>query len=179
MSATRSPIERIAAVVATAVISVATLTACGGGGGVIPGTSADDSWTVMTYMIADTNLEYFQMEDMAEQEAVGSRPGFNLISYLDRSAEYSEDPVIGIENWSGAKVIEVKRSGGSEVLRDEGDVNTGDPAVLAEFISRTITAYPAAHYALIINDHGSSWPGVGADGSADDDQLTLEELQWD
>jgi hypothetical protein len=176
MSATRSPIERIAAVVATAVISVATLTACGGGGGLVPGTSADDSWTVMTYMIADTNLEYFQMEDMAEQEAVGSRPGFSLISYLDRSADYSEDDVIGIPNWVGAKVIEVNRSGGSEVLSDEGDVNTGDPAVLAEFISRTIKAYPAAHYALIINDHGSSWPGVGADGSADNDQLTLEEL---
>jgi hypothetical protein len=176
MSVTRSRIDRIAAVVATAVISVATLTACGGGGGVVPGTAADDSWTVMTYMIADTNLEYFQMEDMAEQEAVGSRPGFSLISYLDRSADYSEDDVIGIPNFVGAKVIEVKRSGGSQVLSDEGDVNTGDPAVLAEFISRTITAYPAAHYALIINDHGSSWPGVGADGSADNDQLTLEEL---
>ena len=176
MSATRSPIARIAGAVAAAVVAVGTLTACGGGGGVVPGSSADDSWTVMTYMIADTNLEFFQMEDMAEQEAVGSRPGFSLISYVDRSADYSEDAVIGIPNWSGAKVIEVKRAGGSEVLSDEGDVNTGDPAVLAEFIARTIKAYPAAHYALIINDHGSSWPGVGADGSADNDQLTLEEL---
>jgi hypothetical protein len=176
MSVTRSPIARIAGAIAAAVVSVGTLTACAGGGGVVPGTSADDSWTVMTYMIADTNLEFFQMEDMAEQEAVGSRPGFSLISYVDRSAEYSEDDVIGIPNWSGAKVIEVKRGGGSQVLSDEGDVNTGDPAVLAEFMARTIKAYPAAHYALIINDHGSSWPGVGADGSADNDQLTLEEL---
>ena len=142
----------------------------------MPGTAADDSWTVMTYMIADTNLEFFQMEDMAEQEAVGSRPGFNLISYVDRSADYSDEDVIGIPNWSGAKVIEVKRGGGSEVISDEGDVNTGDPAVLADFISRTVAAYPAAHYALIFNDHGSSWPGVGADGSFDNDQLTLEEM---
>ena len=176
MSATRSPIARVAGAIAAAVISVGTLSACAGGGGVVPGSAADDSWTVMTYMIADTNLEFFQMEDMAEQEAVGSRPGFSLISYVDRSADYSDEDVIGIPNWSGAKVIEVKRGGGSEVLSDEGDVNTGDPAVLAEFISRTVAAYPAAHYALIINDHGSSWPGVGADGSADNDQLTLEEL---
>ena len=111
MSVTRSPIARIAGAIAAAVVSVGTLTACGGGGGVVPGTSADDSWTVMTYMIADTNLEYFQMEDMAEQESVGSRPGFSLISYVDRSAEYSEDDVIGIPNWAGAKVIEVKRGG--------------------------------------------------------------------
>ena len=176
MSVTGSPIARIAGAIAAAALSVGTLSACAGGGGVVPGTSADDSWTVMTFMIADTNLEFFQMEDMAEQEAVGSRPGFSLISYVDRSAEYSTDPVIGIPDWSGAKVIEVKRAGGSEVLSDEGDVNTGDPAVLAEFMARTIKAYPAAHYALIINDHGSSWPGVGADGSADNDQLTLEEL---
>ena len=176
MSGTRSPIARVAGAVAAAVVALGTLTACGGGPGVVPGSVADDSWTVMTYMIADTNLEYFQMEDMAEQEAVGSRPGFNLISYLDRSADYSEDDVIGIPNWSGAKVIEVRQAGGSTVLTEEGDVNTGDPAVLAEFISRTITAYPAAHYALIINDHGSSWPGIGADGSADNDQLTLAEL---
>ncbi len=70
----------------------------------------------------------------------------------------------------------MKRAGGSEVLRDEGDVNTGDPDVLADFIAHTIKDYPAAHYALILNDHGSSWPGVGADGSADNDQLTLAEL---
>jgi len=175
MSVTRSPIARVAGAIAAAVISVGTLSACAGGPGGTP-LAADDSWTVMTYMIADTNLEFFQMEDMAEQEAVGSRPGFNLIAYVDRSAEYSSDPVIGIPDWSGAKVIEVKRAGGSEVLSDEGDVNTGDPAVLAEFVARTIKAYPAAHYALILNDHGSSWPGVGADGSADNDQLTLAEL---
>ena len=175
MSVTRSPIARVAGAIAAAVISVGTLSACAGGPGGTP-LAADDSWTVMTYMIADTNLEFFQMEDMAEQEAVGSRPGFNLIAYVDRSADYSSEPVIGIPDWSGAKVIEVKRAGGSEVLSDEGDVNTGDPAVLAEFVARTIKAYPAAHYALILNDHGSSWPGVGADGSADNDQLTLAEL---
>jgi Clostripain family len=177
MSGSRTPMTRVAAGIATAVVSLATLTACAGGpGGAITGGAADDSWTVMTFMIADTNLEYFQMEDMAEQEAVGSRPGFNLISYLDRSADYSEDQVIGIPNFVGAKVIEVRRAGGSQVLRTPGEVNTGDPAILAGFISQTIKDYPAAHYALIFNDHGSSWPGVGADGSADNDQLTLAEI---
>ncbi len=175
MSASRSPIARIAGAIAAAVVSVGTLSACAGGGA-LPGTAADDSWTVMTYMIADTNLEYFQLEDMAEQEFVGSRPGFSLISYLDRSADYSEDPVIGIDNWVGAKVIEVRQDGHSVVKKDEGDVNTGDPAVLAAFMAYAIKEYPAAHYALILNDHGSSWPGVGADGSFDDDTLTLEEL---
>jgi hypothetical protein len=178
MSVTRSPIARIVGAVAAAVISVGTLSACAGGpSGVV--NAADDSWTVMTYMIADTNLEYFQMDDMAEQEAVGSRPGFNLISYLDRSDQYSEDPVLGIDNWHGAKTIQVKVKGTSQVLNDapnSGESNTGDPQVLADFIAYSIQNFPAAHYALILNDHGSSWPGVGADGSSGNDQLTLQEL---
>ncbi|HWM34754.1 MAG TPA: clostripain-related cysteine peptidase [Pseudolysinimonas sp.] len=169
--------SRVAAAIAAAVVSLGTLTACAGGpGSPLTGGVADDSWTVMTYMIADTNLEYFQLEDMKEQEAVGSRPGFNLISYLDRSDSYSDEAVLGLPDFTGAKVIKVKR-GGSEVIRDVGETNTGDPDVLAEFIAETIQDYPAAHYALILNDHGSSWPGVGADGSADNDQLTLPELQ--
>ena len=180
MSGTRTPITRVAAAIAAAVVSLGTLTACAGGPGAITGGSADDSWTVMTYMIADTNLEYFQMEDMREQEAVGSRPGFSLVSYLDRSDEYSDEDVIGLGDFTGAKTIEVKRSGGSTELTDApnaGESNTGDPEVLAAFIEYAVKKYPAAHYALIFNDHGSSWPGVGADGSADNDQLTLAELQ--
>ena len=180
MSGTRTPITRVAAAIAAAVVSVATLSACAGGPGAVTGGTADDSWTVMTYMIADTNLEYFQMEDMREQEAVGSRPGFSLISYLDRSDEYSDEDVLGLGDFTGAKTIEVKVQGTSVELEDApnsgGPSNTGDPDVLAAFMEYAITKYPAAHYALIINDHGSSWPGVGADGSADDDQLTLAEL---
>ncbi|MGE3194610.1 MAG: clostripain-related cysteine peptidase [Microbacteriaceae bacterium] len=179
MSGTRTPITRVAAAVAAAIVSIGTLTACAGGPGAVTGGTADDSWTVLTYMIADTNLEYFQMEDMREQEAVGSRPGFNLVSYLDRSDGYSDEDVLGLGDFTGAKTIHVKVQGGSEELADapnSGPSNTGDPQVLADFIEYAITKYPAAHYALILNDHGSSWPGVGADGSADDDQLTLAEL---
>lgn len=178
MSGTRTPITRVAAAVAAAVVSLATLTACAGGPGAVAGGTADDSWTVLTYMIADTNLEYFQMEDMREQEAVGSRPGFSLVSYLDRSEEFSDEDVLGLGDFTGAKTIEVRRSGSVELTDapNAGTSNTGDPEVLAAFIEYAAKKYPAAHYALIINDHGSSWPGVGADGSADDDQLTLAEL---
>jgi hypothetical protein len=181
MFRTRTPLARLGAAAATGIVALATLSACAGGGGAGGGGigPADDSWTVMTYMIADTNLEYFQLEDMAEQEAVGSRPGFNLVSYLDRSEGYSEEPTLGLPNWHGAKTILVKTRGGSQELGDaphQGESNTGDPQVLSDFISYTMKKFPAAHYALILNDHGSSWPGVGADGSAGNDQLTLQEL---
>src|SRR5690606_5837113 len=62
-------------------------------------------------------------------------------------------------------------------LEDLGTVNTGDPAFLADFIRNGILAYPAEHYALVLSDHGASWPGVGADGSSNNDTLTVPELE--
>ena len=133
-------------------------------------------WTIMTFEIADTNLEPFMMDDVEEQGKVGTQPGLNLISYIDRSDQYTDTPVIGLPDWTGAKVIEVQKNAPGKVLETVGPVDTGDPSVLAGFIKKTIAAYPAAHYGLIISDHGASWPGVGADGSANNDGLTLDEM---
>lgn len=83
--------------------------------------------------------------------------------------------MLGLDPWSGAKYLEIDQNEAT-VLEDMGDVNTGDPNVLADFIARAIYDYPADHYALIISDHGASWPGVGADGSFGDDTLNLAEL---
>jgi len=141
-----------------------------------PAAATDEgSWTVLTYSIADTNLEPFMMTDLEEIGDVGSQKGLNLIALVDRSDEYSEDPVLGLNDWSGAKLLQIGKNEAT-VLEDMGDVNTGDPNVLADFIARGISSYPADHYALIISDHGASWPGVGADGSFDDDGLSLREI---
>lgn len=133
------------------------------------------SWTVMTFSIADTNLEPFMMTDLEELGDVGTQEGLNVVALVDRSAEYSEEAVLGLDPWSGAKYLEINQNE-AVVLEEMGDINTGDPNVLADFIARAIFDYPADHYALIISDHGASWPGVGADGSFDDDVLSLAEL---
>ncbi|MCU1578292.1 MAG: hypothetical protein JWP19_496 [Rhodoglobus sp.] len=133
------------------------------------------TWTVLTYSIADTNLEPFMMTDLEELGDVGTQPGLNLVALVDRSSDYSDDPVLGLDNWSGGKLLEIGKNQAT-VLADEGNIDTGDPAVLADFIATGIKAYPAEHYALIISDHGASWPGVGADGSFEDDGLSLAEI---
>jgi hypothetical protein len=168
----RSRTQRTLATIGAGVLAAAGLTACVGTPG---GIQAPDSWTVLTFEIADTNLEPFMMEDVEEMGRVGSQPGFNLISFVDRAEGYTDTPVLGIPDWTGAKLLEIEKGGATE-LYDYGDVNTGDPNVLAAFISESIKAYPAAHYSLIISDHGASWPGVGGDESADHDSLTLAEL---
>jgi hypothetical protein len=164
--------QRILATVGAGVLAAAGLTACVGTPG---GIQAPDSWTVLTFEIADTNLEPFMMEDVEEMGLVGSQPGFNLISFVDRAEGYTDTSVLGIPDWTGAKLLEIGRGEATE-LYDYGHVNTGDPTVLSRFISESIKAYPAANYSLIISDHGASWPGVGGDESADHDSLTLAEL---
>lgn len=167
---------RILAAVAALSVTVS-LTACSAD------TPADDSgvtdsgsWTVLTYSIADTDLEDFMMTDLEEFGQVGTQEGLNVVALVDRSSDYTDADVLGIPNWAGGKLIQINQ-GDAEILDDMGDVNTGDPAVLADFISRGISDYPADHYALVISDHGASWPGVGADESFDGDNLDLAELK--
>jgi hypothetical protein len=133
------------------------------------------TWTVLSFSIADTDLEPYMMDDVAEMGSVESNDALSIVALVDRAEGYSDDDVLGIENWVGGKLLKVSDSS-AQVLDDLGDVNTGDPDVLAEFITRGIQDYPADNYALIISDHGASWPGVGGDESTDGDHLSLAEL---
>ncbi len=142
----------------------------------MPAADVSAGWTVLVYSIADTDLEPFLLDDVTEMGSVGSGPGVNIVSLVDRASDYSSDPVLGLDDWQGAKVLHVQPAG-AEVLADLGDVNTGDPQLLADFIANGVTAFPAEHYALVISDHGASWPGVGGDESTDHDGLSLAELQ--
>ena len=133
------------------------------------------AWTVLVYSIADTDLEPFMMDDVSEMGSVGSNDDLSIVALVDRAADYSSDPVLEIPNWQGAKLLNIRR-GTADIVEEMGDINTGDPQVLADFISRGITENPAEHYSLIISDHGASWPGVGGDESSDNDSLSLEEI---
>jgi hypothetical protein len=168
----KSRLVRGLSALGASVLALTGLTACIGTPG---GIQAPDSWTILSYQIADTNLEPFMMDDVEEMGLVGSQPGFNLVALVDRAEGYTDTSVLGIPDWTGAKLLEIEKGGATELF-DYGPLNTGDPAVLAAFISETIKAYPAANYGLIISDHGASWPGVGGDESHDHDSLTLAEL---
>lgn len=57
-----------------------------------------------------------------------------------------------------------------------GEVNSGDPQTLVDFALWTMAQYPADHYGLFISDHGGGWPALAVDESADNDALTLPEI---
>lgn len=152
-----------------------------GGGGGEDATRQDDSsggegWTILAYSIADTDLEPFMVQDVNEMGEVGSGEGLNIVALVDRAEGYSTDPLLDVGDYTGAKLLQVNQ-GSADVIEDVGDLNTGDPEVLADFITRGIEENPAAHYALVISDHGASWPGVGGDESAEQDSLDLQEIR--
>jgi len=140
--------------------------------------SADEagSWTVLTYEIADTDLEPFMMTDVGEMgDAEPDDEDLTIVSLVDRADGFTDEDVLGLGDWVGAKLLKIDPQGATE-LEDLGDTNTGDPAVLSRFISDNVAAYPADHYSLIISDHGASWPGVGGDLSSEQDSLSLAEI---
>lgn len=138
--------------------------------------AAAGSWTVLLYSIADTDLEPFMMDDIDELGSIAGESDLTITALVDRAGEYSDAGVVGLDDWEGAKLLELTEPGEATVVEDLGDVDTGDPAVLASFIEQGIKRYPADNYALVISDHGASWPGVGGDEGSDYNSLTLAEL---
>ncbi len=135
-----------------------------------------DGWTVLHYSMADTNLEPFMVGDVNELGQVGSNENLHVRELMDRSAEYGDDELLDQGSWVGARVLDLAEPGTTELVEDLGDVDSADPELLATFIAEGIEANRAGHYALVISDHGASWPGIGPDEGSDYDVLDLAEL---
>jgi len=165
-----------------AVAALLVLTACSGSEDTPDGASAGhpgregDGWTVLHYSMADTNLEPFMVADVNELGAVGSNDNLQVRELMDRSAEYGDDELLDQGAWVGARVLDLGESGTSELVEDLGDVDSADPEVLAGFIADGLEAHPAGHYALIISDHGASWPGMGPDEGSGNSVLDLADI---
>src|SRR4051812_32680800 len=182
----RSVPTRLTSFVAASAVLLLLAACSGGGSDDKDDSSADpghtgregDGWTVLHYSMGDTNLEPFMVTDVNELGEVGSNDNLAIREFMDRSAEYGEDPLLDQGDWVGGRVLDLGDPGRSEVVEDMGDVDSADPSVLAAFITAGIEAHPAGHYALIISDHGASWPGIGPDeGTAPDyDVLDLAEI---
>jgi hypothetical protein len=104
----------------------------------------------------DNNLSAFVEEDLYEM-AAGNRGPFAVLALAD----YAD---------AGATVIEwTPRTGRHEVER-LGEIDTGDPETLAEFVARALVTYPAGvKLAIGFWDHGS-----GVFDEYDPNELLLE-----
>lgn len=127
------------------------------------------NWTVLIYMNGDNNLELANLLDMNEMERAGESGQVNVLVQIDRAA--GETDADG--DWTEARRYRIAGDDnpnaiGSELVAQLGEVNMGDPLVLADFITWGLTNYPANHAALIIWDHGAGWNGIAFDDDTAD-----------
>ena len=145
--------------------------------------TAKAAWTVMVYFTADTKLaadlngNIRQLESTLAQLNVTNTAGSVQIAVLyDQSqvatANLSATPIatptgtLPAQTWSNTGEAILQPNAASPVGRGVttpftllGPQNSGQPAVLSQFVTWAATNAPAQHYALIFEDHGAGWRG--------------------
>lgn len=128
--------------------------------GIPPSGDGSADWTVMVYIAGDNNLgdpnRYYdpslnlQGQFASLKQLARNHANVNLVTLTD----FYDD--------TGTEYCHLK-SDGSQACQQLGEADTSDPMVLSDFISNTLTLFPATHTMLIISDHGHSIAGVAAD----------------
>lgn len=149
-------------------------------GSTTSGETVDDppvnkTWTYMVYMAADNNLEASAWLDMLEMENVGTSDQVNIVVLMDRGGTFygkkgcfkylvaqkphsleSGGSVTAIYSDTEALLAELATFASTPV-EEMGNVNTGDPDTLINFVNWGMEAYPANKYAVVLWNHGSGW----------------------
>ena len=137
-------------------------------------------WTILVYLAADNDLEPPGVADLNEMEAGIPASGVEVIVLMDRAQGFSNAD----GDWTDARVYRIRQDGNPEtsaspILKKLGEINMGDPAVLAAFVEGGLKAFPAKRTMLVMWDHGGGWAGMAMDdddGAGGHDQITLPEL---
>lgn len=136
-------------------------------------------WTVIVYSAADDEvLEGNMWFDVNEMELVGSNSQMNIVVQLDRYSGAFD----GDGDWSDTRRFLITQDGDLEsiqspVVESVGEVDTGQPQTLIDFVTWAVRNYPARKYALILSDHGGGWTGGFSDMSASSySELSIPEI---
>jgi hypothetical protein len=107
-----------------------------------------DDWTILIYMAGDNDLDDFGGDDVEEMKKVGSSDKINVIVQRDTAA--AGVPARRYRVRKGTKVED-------DVVQSIGETNTGDPKVLANFLTWGRLNYPAKRTMAVLWNHGSGW----------------------
>ncbi len=127
-------------------------------------------WTLIVYMAADNDLDYYGLLDLNEMEAAPlDEMLVNVIVLMDRGP--GDTPTAG--NWTDTRLYEVTNDpGGSNTTvvsnriacptlgitaTGTTELNMADPLTLEYLIDYAIETYPAENYGLIFWGHGTGW----------------------
>lgn len=103
------------------------------------------SWTFMVYLAGFNNLTPFALKDLAEMRKVGSTDEVRVAAFVKH------------QRAAGAQQLIIERNGTGETPEELGNVDSGDPQTMINFIRWAAAKAPAERYALIVWNHGSGW----------------------
>lgn len=116
-------------------------------------------------------------DDINEMEAAGLTDQVRIAAQIDWPEGGPAGTAEAVRYVIGAD--EDKTNITSAPVSSLGEVNMGDPAVLADFLAWGIASYPANRYALVVADFGGGWQGCCFDstiGDSQSDHLSLPDL---
>lgn len=122
-----------------------------------PAAAGGAEWTVMVYVNAKNDLEYFGLADLNEMERAGSSEKVNVVAELGRLAVYDD----GDGGWSGVRRYLVQKDEAPKAITspvlETLAADMGDWRHLAEFGKWAKKKFPAKRYMLVVWNHGSGW----------------------
>lgn len=127
-----------------------------------------ESWHMMLYFAGDNNLSYHFSMALQRLEQLSGRDNLTITVLFDRMGH------VGVRRYL------VQPQG---VYTDDlnhwnlGELNTGDPTTLSDYIAWAQSTYPAENYYLAIANHGRGIGGIAWDQTSGYDRLTLPELR--
>ncbi|MBI2344779.1 hypothetical protein HYV10_01765 [Candidatus Dependentiae bacterium] len=104
------------------------------------------SWTIMIYMAADNDLNYFAWKNLKQMELVGSNQNINIVVQLN---------VQGNNTTKRYMVKKGKRILFQEQTNLQEKLNSGSYHTLVNFVTWGTQNFPANNYALILWNHGT------------------------
>lgn len=161
-----------------------------------PAIKPHKKWLFLNYVAADCNLTKYQLNNLDQQELVGSDENTHIVAYVDvgpneaplKSGEEpggTQPPGQGEAepgSWKGCRTYYITKDDelgklNSEVVAEYGDhVDMSNPDTLKKFVVDAIKKFPADHVALIFNDHGGGWTGAMSDDT-DGDFMSIPDIK--
>lgn len=154
------------------------ITGCGGDGPVVNKATkrkptTGERWTVMIYMSAsELEEKYKRAGDVLNALPYDLPENINVIVETGGSIKWSIDEI----DLTKIQDFEVQKNG-IRLIGEYPLANMGKASTYADFLNRTIKAYPADRYISVIwGDGGGPIAGVAHDGANSNDSLTPHEI---
>jgi len=119
----------------------------------------------MVYMAGDNDLSMAVDRDLSEMRRVGSTSSLNLLVEFDRAGPHP------------SRRMRLEKDGRNEAGTDLGEIDSGDPETLLEFIKWGVSKFPADYFCLVLWNHGGGWAPSEVDRLSQESSVPPQEAR--